>query len=55
MAENAKTIRVVDDEPDTRTYLTTVLEDVLFDLPEKGKDHGLGRQWFCHGLGRRRS
>lgn len=27
MAENAKTILVVDDEPDTRTYLTTVLED----------------------------
>lgn len=27
MAENAKTILVVDDDPDTRTYLTTVLED----------------------------
>jgi len=27
MAENAKTILVVDDEPDTLTYLTTVLED----------------------------
>ncbi|MBC8871128.1 MAG: response regulator [Planctomycetes bacterium] len=27
MADNAKTILVVDDDPDTRTYLTTVLED----------------------------
>ena len=27
MAERAKTILVVDDDPDTRTYLTTVLED----------------------------
>ncbi len=27
MAEDPKTILVVDDEPDTRTYLTTVLED----------------------------
>ena len=27
MAEHAKTILVVDDDPDTRTYLTTVLED----------------------------
>jgi len=27
MAENAKTILVVDDDPDARTYLTTVLED----------------------------
>jgi len=27
MAENAKTILVVDDDPDTLTYLTTVLED----------------------------
>jgi len=27
MAENAKTILVVDDDPDTRTYLTTVLQD----------------------------
>ena len=27
MAENAKTILIVDDDPDTRTYLTTVLED----------------------------
>jgi len=27
MAENAKTILVVDDDPDTRTYLSTVLED----------------------------
>ena len=27
MAESAKTILVVDDDPDTRTYLTTVLED----------------------------
>ena len=27
MTENAKTILVVDDDPDTRTYLTTVLED----------------------------
>jgi CheY-like chemotaxis protein len=27
MAEGAKTILVVDDDPDTRTFLTTVLED----------------------------
>ena len=27
MAENVKTILVVDDDPDARTYLTTVLED----------------------------
>ena len=27
MDENAKTVLVVDDDPDTRTYLTTVLED----------------------------
>ena len=27
MAENTKTILVVDDDPDARTYLTTVLED----------------------------
>ncbi|MHC4441868.1 MAG: response regulator [Planctomycetota bacterium] len=27
MADNAKTILVVDDDPDTLTYLTTVLED----------------------------
>ena len=27
MAENPKTILVVDDDPDTLTYLTTVLED----------------------------
>ena len=27
MADNAKTILVVDDDPDTRTYLSTVLED----------------------------
>ncbi len=27
MADNAKTILVVDDEPDARDYLTTVLED----------------------------
>lgn len=27
MADDAKTILVVDDDPDTRTYLTTVLED----------------------------
>ncbi len=27
MAENAKTILVVDDDPDTLTYLSTVLED----------------------------
>jgi CheY-like chemotaxis protein len=27
MADNEKTILVVDDDPDTRTYLTTVLED----------------------------
>lgn len=27
MAENTKTILVVDDDADTRTYLTTVLED----------------------------
>jgi CheY-like chemotaxis protein len=27
MADNAKTVLVVDDDPDTREYLTTVLED----------------------------
>ena len=27
MAENPKTILVVDDDPDARTYMTTVLED----------------------------
>jgi CheY-like chemotaxis protein len=27
MAEGAKTVLVVDDDPDTRTFLTTVLED----------------------------
>ena len=27
MAENTKTVLVVDDDPDTRTYLATVLED----------------------------
>jgi len=27
MTDNAKTILVVDDDPDTLTYLTTVLED----------------------------
>ena len=27
MAEGAKTILVVDDDPDTRTFLTTVLQD----------------------------
>jgi len=27
MAENTKTILVVDDDPDARTYMTTVLED----------------------------
>ena len=32
MAENVKTILVVDDDPDTRTYLTTVLEDNGFTI-----------------------
>ena len=31
MAEGAKTILVVDDDPDTRTFLTTVLQDNGFN------------------------
>lgn len=44
MAENPKTILVVDDDPDARTYMTTVLEDNGYaTLTANDGDEALGK------------
>jgi len=51
MADDAKTILVVDDDPDTLTYMTTVLEDAGFAIDFGEDESGLMMKAWRTGSG----